>query len=170
MHPERSRRVGGWALAASLALVLVLPGTGAAAVPGRDPDPGSPGASEQSSEASDAAGFSAAPAAEVVLITGDRVRVRRDAGGRLAATVEPMTGRATEYEVIEQDGQLYVFPADAVGLVPEVLDPELFNVTKLADYGYTGGVPAILIPDRSVPDRTAARTPAELPGDRKSVV
>ncbi|MGH3682420.1 MAG: hypothetical protein ACRDT2_19470, partial [Natronosporangium sp.] len=138
MHLDRSRRQGGWLLAASLVLALVLPGAGAAAAAPVS-GPAGPGASERSSEASDAVGFSAAPAAEVVLITGDRVQVRREAGGRLAATVEPVPGRETEYEVVEQDGQLYVYPVDAVGLVPDVLDPELFNVTKLADYGYTGG-------------------------------
>ncbi|MPZ28475.1 MAG: S8 family serine peptidase [Micromonosporaceae bacterium] len=142
MHVDRSRRPGSWALVASLALVLVLPGTGAAAF---EPDPRT-------------ADPAAAPAGEVVLITGDRVQVQRYADGRLAASVEPAAGRATEFEVVEQDGQLYVLPLDAVALVPDVLDPELFNVTKLADYGYTDGVPAILTHDRAAP-RTAADSP-----------
>ncbi|MDQ3787299.1 MAG: S8 family serine peptidase, partial [Actinomycetota bacterium] len=39
---------------------------------------------------------------------------------------------------------LYVFPSDAAPLLGSRLDPELFNVTKLADYGYDDGVPVIM--------------------------
>ncbi|RBQ20255.1 serine protease [Spongiactinospora rosea] len=88
---------------------------------------------------------------DVTLITGDRVHVTESAGGRSAATVTPARrgdGLPSGFRVQQRDGDTYVYPNDMLGLVPERLDPELFNVTTLAEEGHTdagsGSIPLIL--------------------------
>ncbi|MFI0416995.1 S8 family peptidase [Spongiactinospora sp. 9N601] len=88
---------------------------------------------------------------DVTLITGDRVHVTESAGGRSAATVTPARrGNAlpSGFRVQQRDGDTYVYPNDMLGLIPDRLDPELFNVTTLAEEGHTdagsGSIPLIL--------------------------
>ena len=78
------------------------------------------------------------PAKTVTLITGDKVSVQRLAGGRQAATVEPGPGRdGVAFQQLEVDGDLHVFPVDAVPyLDADLLDPDLFNITRLLAQHY----------------------------------
>lgn len=83
---------------------------------------------------------------QVRLLTGDRVLVDVLGGGGHAVTLDP-AGRspgAQHYQQYALDGQLYVIPSDAAPLIPEVLDKELFNVTKLAESGYADATPVIM--------------------------
>jgi subtilisin family serine protease len=87
------------------------------------------------------------PTAEVVtLITGDVVWLEEFPDGRQAVSIDaaPRAKGEPVFETIEIEDDLYVIPSDAAALVPEKLDRELFNVTKLVDYGYTDGVPVIV--------------------------
>lgn len=96
------------------------------------------------------AGPDPAPAAgrgeSLSLVTGDQVWLEPAGDGRLAATIEPAprAGGTPVFETLEVDEDFYVIPSDAVPLIPDRLDRELFNVTKLAEYGYTGGTPVIV--------------------------
>ncbi|HEY8453448.1 MAG TPA: S8 family serine peptidase [Natronosporangium sp.] len=133
MHHRRS------GLTAALALLLVagLPGAVAAA-------PGGPaGPSGQT------AGQPAAPApgsTVVTLVTGDRVTVSPGDDGRLSLAVEPARrdGYLPTFDAFHDGGDTYLVPSDAARLVPHVLDRELFNVSRLVEYGYTDGVPVIV--------------------------
>ncbi|MFD0555707.1 PA domain-containing protein [Stackebrandtia endophytica] len=83
----------------------------------------------------------------VTLITGDRVLLEPGQDGRQVAVVEPgdrASGLEPSFEVVEDGDDLYVVPADAAALIPDRLDPELFNVTKLVEYQYLDGVPVIV--------------------------
>ncbi|MGH3681212.1 MAG: S8 family peptidase, partial [Natronosporangium sp.] len=76
--------------------------------------------------------------------------VRPGSGGvPPSATVQaaPRDGQAASFETIQDGEQLYVLPSDAWPLVPEVLDRELFNVTKLAQLGELDGTPVIATGD-----------------------
>ncbi|HEY8471048.1 MAG TPA: S8 family serine peptidase [Natronosporangium sp.] len=116
-----------------LTLTVALGGTPATAQPGEPAvSPPVPAATAGSSQ-------------HVTLITGDRVWFGQNPYGRYEVTVDPAPrdGFDGSYQLIEQGDQLYVLPEDAAALVPVRLDRELFNVTKLASYGYTDGVPVI---------------------------
>lgn len=149
----------GWPLAVPLALVLAaspISPTGAAAAPATGAAP--------------TADVSAA-GETLTLVTGDRVTLEPGSDSRLAATIDPAprSGPEPVFETIAEGEDVYVLPSDVVPLVPELLDKELFNVTKLAEYGYTGGVPVIVTRPDSAPRATAATT-AGMSVDRKSVV
>ncbi|MPZ29240.1 MAG: S8 family serine peptidase, partial [Micromonosporaceae bacterium] len=97
-----------------------------------------------------------AAAGEVLtLLTGDQVALQPAADGRLAATIEPAprSGQQPAFETIQDGEDVYVLPSDAVPLIPDQLDRELFNVTKLARYGYTDGIPVLV----TQPDGSAAQ-------------
>ncbi|SDJ23060.1 S8 family peptidase [Nonomuraea jiangxiensis] len=76
---------------------------------------------------------------DITLITGDRVHVTVSADRRSTATVTPAPRAKgvlpAGFHVQERDGQVYVYPGDMLDLIPERLDPELFNVTALAEQG-----------------------------------
>ncbi len=75
----------------------------------------------------------------VTLITGDRVRLRKLAGGRTTAVVDPAlrpNGVVPQFHVSTRAGDTYVVPTDVGPLLSEVLDPGLFNVTDLVEQGY----------------------------------
>lgn len=129
-HPR-----GRWAIPSSLVLVLAL------AVPGA--------ASGQQSQLP--APDPVSPTSTLTLVTGDELVVEQLADGRQAVTVDPAarTGPVS-FDTIESAGQTYVFPSDAAPLVPEVLDRELFNVTRLVADGYADGVPVIVDYEGSV--------------------
>ncbi|AUH45252.1 S8 family peptidase [Streptomyces sp. CMB-StM0423] len=97
-----------------------------------------------------AGGASASASATVTLVTGDEVTVDAPAAdGPPAVSVTPRSGSGTRSFTTLRDGDdVYVVPDDAAGLVPEVLDLELFNVTALVEMGYddasTGALPLIV--------------------------
>jgi hypothetical protein len=93
----------------------------------------------------------------LTLVTGDRVELVQYAGGREAVSVHPAERAvAASFETVTFEGQTYVIPSDAAPLIPTVLDRELFNVTKLADYGFDDGVPVIVDYESSLPRPFAA--------------
>ncbi|MEO3801168.1 S8 family serine peptidase [Nonomuraea sp. B1E8] len=74
---------------------------------------------------------------DVTLITGDKVHIAVGEDGRQRASVTPRDPARTGFRMVDHGGELSVVPADVAALVPERLDPELFNVTSLAAQGYT---------------------------------
>jgi subtilisin family serine protease len=76
-------------------------------------------------------------AATVTLITGDRVTVR-SIDGEQSPRIEPADGRRdVAFAVHRAGGHLRVVPADAARLLATGrLDPRLFDVTALVEFGY----------------------------------
>jgi subtilisin family serine protease len=74
----------------------------------------------------------------VTLVTGEVVMLDRYANGLQAATVAPSPdGAAVEVTTITVGNEVYVIPAAAQPyLDADELDRELFNITKLVEYGY----------------------------------
>ncbi|MET4158501.1 subtilisin family serine protease [Agromyces sp. PvR057] len=148
--------------AAISGLVIGVAGVGAAALPATA-DPTGGGAPPPSATA-------AAPAAAggthtVTLITGDRVTVTDLAGGAHAVEIDAVDpGEA--FQTIEVEGELHVLPTSAMPFVTAgVVDRDLFNVTRLIEYGYddasVDATPVILELD----DASAARSfAAPVPG------
>ncbi|MPZ54196.1 MAG: S8 family serine peptidase [Acidimicrobiia bacterium] len=97
---------------------------------------------------------------QLTLITGDTVLLEEYPDGRQAVSIDaaPRASGEPIFETLEMGGEVYVLPSDAARLVPEMLDRELFNVTKLVDYGYVDGVPVIVDADNT--RRGAVRQPA----------
>lgn len=102
-----------------------------------------------------------AESAQVTLITGDRLQVDTYSDGRQSAAIEPAArdGYEPTFQTVQRDGQLYVFPSDAAALIPQTLDRELFNVTKLASYDADEGVPSIVQRAASASARTLTTVP-----------
>ncbi|WP_176545160.1 S8 family serine peptidase [Bacillus sp. AFS041924] len=74
---------------------------------------------------------------QVTLVTGEVVTVDRYADGMQGATVEPASDGTVDITTMNVGGDLYVIPAQAQAyLATNMLDRELFNVTKLIEYGY----------------------------------
>ncbi|MGW4929724.1 S8 family peptidase [Agromyces sp. NPDC004153] len=72
----------------------------------------------------------------VTLITGDRVTVTDLADGTHAVSVETAVPGAG-YQTVTAHGELSIIPAAAERfLAAGVVDPDLFNVTRLIEYGY----------------------------------
>jgi subtilisin family serine protease len=147
---------GRWSrlLPVAIALMLALsPGASLA-------DPG--GTSSDGALEADSAAAAARPAADVTLITGDRVLVDWSPDGAPQTTIDPAArdGLAPDFQTWYQDDQVYVVPSDAAPLVGEQLDVELFNVTKLAALGATAGLPVLLSYDRADARQPRARTHA----------
>jgi subtilisin family serine protease len=81
----------------------------------------------------------AQPGYDVTLITGDRVHVATMADGPKATTVTPAPredGSTPSFQVTQSGEDLVVVPGDVTSLVPERLDPALFNVTELHEQHY----------------------------------
>ena len=73
----------------------------------------------------------------VTLITGDRVTLEPTASGPPEVRVSPAPGSQPTGFTVERDGaRVRVVPRDVAALVPDVLDPGLFDVTALAEMGY----------------------------------
>ncbi|MEO3841297.1 S8 family serine peptidase [Streptomyces sp. B22F1] len=85
-----------------------------------------------------AGGAAPSASATVTLVTGDEVTLDAPAAdGPPAVSVTPRPGSGSRSFTTLRDGDdVYVVPDDAAGLVPEVLDLELFNVTALVEMGY----------------------------------
>jgi len=87
----------------------------------------------------------------VTLVTGDRVQVEIGPDGvpvarDIAAAARP-DGGPVGFTTLQRGDAVYVVPNDALPLVGEVLDWELFNLAKLVDlvmYGAVDGVPVIV--------------------------
>src|SRR5688500_10031390 len=86
----------------------------------------------------DSARYAPTSIRKVTLITGDTVTVV--IGQRQAvsvARIEPGKGRKVRFAVSQADGRLRVVPQDALaGLGAGLLDPRLFDVKALLDFGY----------------------------------
>lgn len=121
------------AIAAALGgLAIGIAGVGAALPAAAVPDRGNGDAPPS------APVLAGAPTGEhrVTLITGDRVTVTDLAGGTHAVSVETAVPGAG-YQTVTADGELSVIPASAERfLAAGVVDPDLFNVTRLIEYGY----------------------------------
>ncbi|MFI7672291.1 S8 family serine peptidase [Actinophytocola sp. NPDC049390] len=109
-----------------------------------------------------------APAAEVVtLVTGDVVTVARGPEGAAQIDVEPGPGRGeVRFSTVRRDGQLSVLPSDVEPMIVDGrVDPRLFNVTRLLEWGYgdaeTDAIP--LIVEQGDADRRIAATEATRP-------
>ncbi|MBB4908799.1 S8 family peptidase [Actinophytocola algeriensis] len=74
----------------------------------------------------------------VTLLTGDVVTVTNGPEGAAQINVEPGPGRdGVRFSTMRHDGQLSVLPSDVEALVVDgTLDPRLFNVTQLIEWGY----------------------------------
>ncbi|MFG1696887.1 S8 family serine peptidase [Nonomuraea sp. NPDC049309] len=133
MKSRLSLLVGATALALA-ASTLAAPAPAAAGTPG------APAA---------AGGAPAGSPVTVTLITGDRVTVTPGGGYH----VERGAGRTgISFAIDEQEGRLRVVPSDAASLVRRGrLDPRLFDVTRLIEYGYDdrrGDLPLIVTGSR----------------------
>lgn len=125
---SRSRALRRWTAtltaAVSVAALLVAVGPAPAALAG-------PGGK--------ASGWQREPAQSVTLVTGDLVRVTVRADGRSTATVTPAPrpgGLRPSFRTTQRGDHLYVVPQDMTSLLPDRLDPALFDVTALLDQGY----------------------------------
>jgi len=94
----------------------------------------------------------------VTLLTGDKVLLRRQPGGRQAVQVLPRRGASPAFQVVSVRGDLHVIPADVRHLVGGLLDLDLFNVSALERMG-CGDARAPSLP-LIVQRRTASRPPA----------
>ncbi|WP_167756956.1 S8 family serine peptidase [Leifsonia flava] len=99
-----------------------------------------PNAGDPSSSAGTAASALAARTAggthAVTLITGDRVTVTDLGDGTHAVEIETAVA-GSPVQSVELDGELHVLPASALPyLAAGSLDPDLFNVTQLIEFGY----------------------------------
>ncbi|MFF3958001.1 S8 family serine peptidase [Streptomyces sp. NPDC001890] len=74
----------------------------------------------------------------LTLVTGEVVTLERHANGLQAATVEPAAdGTPAAFTTMKVGDEVYVVPDKAQPyLAANELDRELFNVTKLVEYGY----------------------------------
>jgi subtilisin family serine protease len=124
--------LAGAAATTTLLAGLAVPGTAAAwtvaAAPGR------PAGATHAAAPDPAAAPAGTGTANVTLITGDRVAVR---GGRVTA-IRPGPGRAgTRFVSDRIGGRIRVVPSDALSLLAAgTVDPRLFDVTTLLEFGY----------------------------------
>jgi subtilisin family serine protease len=99
---------------------------------------------------------------EVTLITGDRVTVVLGQRGASIARVEPGKGRKVRFGVSQAHGRLRVIPQDALaGLRAGLLDPRLFDVSALLEFGYDDrrkDLPLIVTGQRAAVSGTGARS------------
>ena len=126
------------------------------ALPGSEP-------SGQDWIVSGAADDNAGAGEDVTLLTGDTVHVTTAADGAQAATVTPAPGReGTGFTTYQQGEDLYVVPTTLSALIPDTLDPGLFNVSQLLRAGYTDAtsdsVPVILTYEEDARVPAAARS------------
>ena len=98
-------------------------------------------------------------APSITLITGDVVTVRELPDGRLVVAVRPAGDEPTQLiDFIDEVGDLHLTPAWLLPLIPERLDPRLFNISALLRDGYGAngrGLPLVI---------TYAGAPVSLPG------
>ncbi|WP_378784053.1 S8 family serine peptidase [Nonomuraea fastidiosa] len=110
-----------------------------------------------------AAFTAAADSDEITLITGDRVRVRAVDGGHHAVTVTPAPradGSVPTFQVMQTGRAVTVIPDDVAALVPQRLDPALFDVTTLAEQDVGDAIPLILTFAENAPKAALTALPA----------
>ncbi|MER5427073.1 S8 family peptidase [Streptosporangium roseum] len=145
------------------AACAVVPGVPASAGPIRAPAGSAP--VSQLTAASDTY--------DVTLVTGDRVHVTELGDGRRTATITAAPradGSIPAFQTLETGGRLSVVPDDVASLVPRRLDPQLFDVTALAEQGYadpaSGTLPLILTYTEPASLAAAPAVPATEPTRR----
>jgi subtilisin family serine protease len=134
MPPSQSRRTtraGRLLVVAAAPILSLLVPLAADAAPERPAAPQAPSSAHR-----------------VTLVTGDVVTVTTLADGRQIADVDRPDGALGGVRMQESDGDLYVIPDEAVGLLgADKLDRRLFDVTDLIEMGYddagSGTVPLI---------------------------
>jgi subtilisin family serine protease len=99
--------------------------------------------------------------ATVTLITGDRVTLTPADDGEPLVTFEPArASEPTGFSVHRDGARIEVIPDDVAALVPDVLDPALFDVAGLVEMGYddasTDELPLIVRGERGVALRRSA--------------
>jgi subtilisin family serine protease len=74
----------------------------------------------------------------VTLVTGDKVALGKAPNGEPTVSVTPARrpGRHVGFVTARSGSDLYVIPSDARGSFGSLLDPDLFNVTKLVREGF----------------------------------
>jgi hypothetical protein len=82
----------------------------------------------------------------VTLVTGDSVRVTKDAKGRTIVQGLPATrsGAGAAFQVVTTPSHTYAVPASARPYLGQLLDPALFDVTSLAGAGAGARIPVRL--------------------------
>ena len=116
--------------------------------------------------ASAASGQGTAPAGRgVTLVTGDVVRVVKDAKGRTIVQGLPVTrsGAGAAFQTVTAPKHTYVIPASARPYLGRFLDPALFDVTTLAApraRGSRSGSPLPARRSRAVPGVTVTSSSA----------
>ncbi|MFA1822289.1 S8 family serine peptidase [Virgibacillus oceani] len=96
----------------------------------------------------------------VTLITGDKIEIQQFPDGRSAVNFLPAEreGYVPNFEKMEINDEIYVFPEDIMEHIPDKLDKELFNITKLVEQGYddsqTNHIPIII----TLNDRDSVQT------------
>lgn len=114
---------------AVMGCAVALIATGAVPASGQSPEPRKAGMTK----AGDAPG---GRVRQITLITGDRVELATGPDGRQLAAVQPAPGGGGHMTATVK-GEIHVYPYSALPLIKAgKLDKELFNVTRLASYGY----------------------------------
>ncbi|GAA2237485.1 hypothetical protein GCM10010413_42840 [Promicromonospora sukumoe] len=154
------------AAAAAIAVAVAL-GSGVPAWSSGTTGPGG----EQAGAAGGTAAAAASPAT-VTLITGDQVDVGRYPDGRRSVTVRPAAGReGIAFQKIVEGDRVRVIPGDVARLVPDRLDPALFDVTGLVAAGYDDAhrdtVP-VIVQDAAVAEAAVADAAARTVGSAAS--
>ena len=149
--------------AAISGLAIGVAGVGAAALPATaDPTGGGTAPPAASSATTASAGGSRT----VTLITGDRVTVTDLADGTHTVEVDPVDP-GEGFQTLDVAGELHVVPRGAMPyLAAGVVDRDLFNVSRLIEYGYddasVDATPVILELDGDAAARFSA--PESVPG------
>jgi subtilisin family serine protease len=106
---------------------------------------------------------SGGPASSLVtLITGDRIMV---SGDSYSVQYDPAR-RDVNYLAYRHDGHLTVIPSDAIGLLGDQLDSQLFDVTALAQMGYKDGQDLGVIVMHDKNSKAAAKSAVSDAGDK----
>lgn len=100
------------------------------------------------------------------MLTGDRVTLGApDDRGEPSVQIEPRTPGTGSFSINRDGGRVSVIPKDVANLVPDVLDPALFDITSLVEMKYDDAHRAdlpVIIQDPSQP-KAALQAQRELP-------
>ncbi len=138
MTPPRSSRLR-LLVAATAAVALMMPAApsgGSTTTNRTHPAPSSAAAGTPSEQVGATPGPQLERPSTVTLLTGDRVVLTPNEGAQPRVGFRARPGSNGDFSVHRSDHGIYVTPHDVVGLVPRVLDPELFNITALVEMGY----------------------------------
>lgn len=121
VHVRRTLAILGGA--ALVAAVLTAPPSQAAPAP-----PAGPTTAD--------AGVAPSTSSVVTLVSGDTVRVSDAGAGRFGVAIEPARQGRAFNRYTDAAGDLHVVPVKLLPLIPDRLDPRLFNVSALIRAGY----------------------------------